>query len=74
MFYGQCNDCGERWELGTASTCTCPQPDRWVGLTDEEIEHCCHEADSKAKDHPKTWKWTEAFARAIEAKLRERNT
>jgi hypothetical protein len=23
MFYGQCNDCGERWELGTARTCTC---------------------------------------------------
>jgi hypothetical protein len=37
MFYGQCNDCGERWSLGTASTCTCPQPDRWVGLTDEEM-------------------------------------
>jgi hypothetical protein len=49
-------------------------PRQWQGLTDEEIEHCCYEADSKAKDHPKTWKWTEAFARAIEAKLRERNT
>jgi hypothetical protein len=23
MFYGQCNTCGQRWELGTASTCTC---------------------------------------------------
>jgi len=23
MFYGQCNDCGQRWELGTARTCTC---------------------------------------------------
>jgi hypothetical protein len=23
MFYGQCWKCGERWELGTASTCTC---------------------------------------------------
>jgi hypothetical protein len=23
MFYRQCNDCNERWELGTASTCTC---------------------------------------------------
>ena len=24
MFYGQCWTCGERWELGTASTCKCP--------------------------------------------------
>jgi hypothetical protein len=23
MFYGQCNDCGQRWELGTARTCIC---------------------------------------------------
>lgn len=24
MFYSQCNNCNERWELGTASTCKCP--------------------------------------------------
>jgi hypothetical protein len=23
MFYGQCWECGERWGLGTASTCKC---------------------------------------------------
>jgi hypothetical protein len=23
MFYRQCNNCNEQWELGTASTCTC---------------------------------------------------
>lgn len=23
MFYGQCNKCGERWGLGTPSTCKC---------------------------------------------------
>ena len=23
MFYSQCNNCNERWELGTASTCKC---------------------------------------------------
>jgi hypothetical protein len=23
MFYRQCNNCNERWELGTASTCKC---------------------------------------------------
>ena len=25
MFYSQCWKCGERWELGTASTCKCPE-------------------------------------------------
>jgi len=29
MFYGQCNKCGERWELGTASTCKCPDLVIW---------------------------------------------
>ena len=24
MFYSQCNNCNERWELGTTSTCKCP--------------------------------------------------
>lgn len=40
MFYGQCWKCGERWGLGTASTCKCPDetPKReWVGLTDDEV-------------------------------------
>lgn len=27
MFYGQCGTCGERWELGTAPTCTCKDDD-----------------------------------------------
>ena len=53
MFYSQCNNCNERWELGTASTCTCVTNasatipvDRfshlgqrtWVGLTDEDFQ------------------------------------
>ncbi len=37
MFYGQCNVCGERWELETANTCKCPKPDKLVGLTTQEI-------------------------------------
>lgn len=24
MFYRQCGECNERWEIGTASTCKCP--------------------------------------------------
>lgn len=27
MFYGQCWKCGERWELGTSSTCKCKNDD-----------------------------------------------
>ena len=46
-----------------------PAPQRkWVGLTDEELEPLCNE-----------WRivfgsWTYDFARAIEAKLKEKNT
>jgi len=29
MFYGECYKCGERWELGTASTCKCPDLVTW---------------------------------------------
>ena len=36
MFYGQCNDCNERWELGTASTCKCP--DFWEGYIPEPVK------------------------------------
>lgn len=43
------------------------QPPNRKPLSPEEIEQCCYEADSRATDHPQTWKWTEAFARAIEA-------
>jgi hypothetical protein len=76
MFYGQCWKCGERWALGTASTCKCPDetPKRkWVGLTDEEtvaielglrIPTGYRDAyDLSLRD----------FAKAIEAKLKENN-
>jgi len=29
MFYGECYKCGERWELGTASTCKCEDEVKW---------------------------------------------
>ena len=64
MFYGQCWKCGERWNLGTASTCTC-EPEQsqrpWVGLTEDEAFAC------KGRDYFETYK-------AIEAKLKEKNT
>ena len=43
------------------------QPE-WQGLTDEEIKSVCHKRDWTAP-------WTDTtFARAIEAKLKEKNT
>ena len=54
----------ERW----MALYTHPQPKReWVGLTDEELEPLCNE-----------WRilfgsWTYEFAKAIEAKLKEKN-
>ena len=124
MFYSQCNNCNERWELGTASTCKCPDeepvkfafkenndskevlrvtlegefiwhPDAdnliaegdfsqspalphilralrkqrtWVGLTEDEILSISADC---ASSHQHT---DIHFARAIEAKLKEKNT
>ena len=66
MFYGQCWKCGERWNLGTASTCTCEseQPQRtWVGLTAKE-KHEFRYSHMTTAD----------FIDAIEAKLKDKNT
>jgi hypothetical protein len=108
MFYTQCNDCNERWELGTASTCTCvkDEPVAWIwekedgytsiethtlddedmknvgvksmkplyakpqfiGLSEDEIVLIVAEC---AASHQHT---DIHFARAIEAKLKEKNT
>ena len=42
-------------------------PQRWVGLTDEEIEELAKWADKHAAP------WHLEFARAVEAKLKEKN-
>ena len=39
MFYFQCWKCGERWNLGTASTCTC-EPEQ-NPLTSIDYVPCC---------------------------------
>ena len=47
---------------------TAPPKKEWVGLTDQEINSVCDKRDWTAP-------WTdETFARAIEAKLKEKNT
>ena len=44
MFYGQCNTCGQRWELGKASMCTCEEEhmtkDEALDLALEALESC----------------------------------
>ncbi len=74
MFYGQCWKCGERWALGTASTCKCldETPKRkWVGLTDDDIySNICDCVD----DGTFNMQCAEDYAKAIEAKLKEKNT
>lgn len=77
MFYGQCFKCGERWGLGTAPTCVCPdkttRPEReWVGLTDEEIRDLWSWAMTAEAERTATTQ-QHAFARAIESKLRSKN-
>jgi hypothetical protein len=82
MFYRQCNNCNERWELGTTNICTCVTnasatisydkfshlgQRTWVGLTEDEI--LLISADCAAS-HQHT---DIHFARAIEAKLKEKN-
>ena len=53
----------ERW----TPLYTAPRKKEWVGLTDEEINSVCYKRDWTAP-------WTNTtFARAIEAKLREKN-
>ena len=64
--------CGRRMEV-SAEQGVVPAPQR-KHLSTEEIEQCCYETDNQIADHPQTWKWTEGFARAIEAKLKEKNT
>ena len=77
MFYMQCGQCGERWLIGEAQTCTCERQGNWVGLTDEEIKQYAHENlscdDSFFNIDRGIYGWNE-FARAIEAKLKDKNT
>jgi len=74
MFKFCCEDCGECWYVGNPRTCKCPDEEpnkKWVGLTDEEID--------KIRNTPMSVEGGVGFsiysyARAIETKLKERNT
>ena len=74
MFYGQCWKCGERWNLGTASTCTC-EPEQsqrtWVRLTKTAVgNHLRRHALGDQPTFRQGFREGVAFA---EAKLKEKN-
>jgi hypothetical protein len=73
MFYGQCNKCGERWELGTASTCTCVTKREWQGLTDEEKSEI-YNRNYNLYAHDMHIGDFFLIQQAVEAKLKEKNT
>ena len=57
-----------QWRMKRRDDISPKQPRQWQGLTDDEINSFCYKRDWTAP-------WTNTtFARAIEAKLREKNT
>jgi hypothetical protein len=88
MFYTQCNNCNERWELGTTNICTCVTNGSatilvdsfshlgqrtWVGLTNKETV-----AIELGLRIPTGYRDAydlslQDFAKAIEQALKERN-
>ena len=83
MFYTQCDNCNERWELGTTNICTCVTNGSatisydnfshlgqrtWVGLTDEEIWQWFRDNTALTNESGKR------IYQAIEAALKAKNT
>jgi hypothetical protein len=68
MFYHCCGDCGERWLLGDARTCKCPEEDTWVALTEEELKKTWY-----AMKHIMGWYSFQEIAKAIESQVKEKN-
>ena len=85
MFYGECYKCGERWELGTASTCKCEDEVKWdasapVLITSHPYFYkrpwvglTDEETDDAARYCVKSGQSVNAAIRGIEAKLKEKN-
>jgi hypothetical protein len=86
MFYRQCNDCNEQWELGNPSTCKCNDK---TGITKLQcVNHDCNKCKEQHKwvgltDDELFDCWESAMNgnvytkmrvyNAIEAKLRSKN-
>ena len=61
------------WEAATALRAAIEQPRQWQGLTEEEIAAIVREA-AKGSAIKRDGSTSERIARAIEAKLKEKNT
>ena len=68
----RCPKCEETSELDNLHLLDRSFKREWVGLTDEEIKPCWHEACQT--DLELTSQLVVYFAKAIEAKLKEKNT
>ena len=76
-----CEDCGECWYVGNPRTCKCPDKEskrEWVGLTEDEIHECFEECCNLKVVDPKGGVRGSVnifdVGRAIEAKLKDKNT
>ena len=81
MFKFCCEDCGECWYVGNPRTCKCSdeEPNKeWVGLTEDEIHECFEECCNLKVVDPKGGVRGSVnifdVGRAIEAKLKDKNT
>ena len=73
MFKMCCGDCGECWWVGNPRACKCPdeEPKReWVGLTYEDMIEVWNKLYKERTD---VMPLPTTFAKAIEAKLKQKN-
>jgi hypothetical protein len=64
MFYGQCNDCGHKWELGTAPTCKCKEQHM---TKDEALKLALEALETIAKLTGARWALEQGYAGHLEA-------
>ena len=72
MFYGQCWGCGERWGLGTKSTCKCNEiPEDYLR---RNLKHTLLMLVRRSGDSRDVKDFVDALDMYIETKLKEKNT
>ena len=67
-----CDECGKSKQDGWALYCVSCLEKPWVGLTEEEMRQAAQAMD--AEPLAEGWKELIKFVRAIEAKLKEKNS
>ena len=71
MFYGQCWGCGERWGLGTKSTCKCNEtPEDYLR---KNLKHTLLMLVRRSGDSRDVKDFVDALDMYIETKLKEKN-